>query len=114
MPNDHVMCLVVWRELYSCLSHSFSKTETQQDQQVDDEIDNMSDELVDGSIAAGNIQHNTPFVMETIQQRVKQLVNAPITSVLTKSSQVLINQSKEETDEHTSIESADNSLHQVA
>jgi len=108
------MCLVVWRELYSCLSHSFhdnSKTETQQDQQID-EIDNMSDKLEDGSFAAANIQHSTPFVMETIQRRVKQLVNTPISSV-SSDSQVMVNQSKEETDDHTSMESADNSLHQV-
>jgi len=114
MPNNHVICLVVWRELYSCLSHNFhdnSKLDSKQDQQIGDEKDNASDELDDGSL---NIQHSMPFVMETIQQRVKQLVNNPVSSISSKGSQVLINQSKKESGDHTSMEPADNSLHQVS
>ena len=117
MPNDHVMCLVVWRELYSSLSHSFhdnSKPVSKQDQQVDDEIDNMSDDLEDTSlVATNNIQHSAPFVMETIQQRVKQLVITPNSAVSSKDSQILSNQLKEEIADHTPMESADDSLHQV-
>jgi len=113
MPNDHVMCLVVWRELYSSLCHSFycnSKLVSKQDQQDGDEID---DELQEDKLAAANIQYGTPFTMEAIQQRVDELVNTTLSSVSSTNSQALISQLKEETTDHTSMDPVNSSLHQV-
>ena len=118
MPNDHVMCFKVWNELYSCLTHDYH------DDQID-HVDMVANHMQDDfsyhgyndDITNEHLSHDihcsSPFTMDTIQQRLQDLLYHPEEEKLSLNlNPSLANQ--EAVDDHTSIE-ADNveNQHQV-
>lgn len=108
MPNDHVMCFKVWNELYSCLTHDYHDNQIDHvnvvtnHMQDDFSYHGYNDDITDGHLSH-DIHRSSPFTMDTIQQRLQDLLYHPEEEKLSVDlNPSLANQ--EVVDDHTSIE----------
>lgn len=118
MPNDHVMCFMVWNELYSCLTHDYH--DNHQTNTVSNCVQNNAsyhsyNDSTDGSQpSAHNMQYSNPFTMDTIQERLQYLLCQPEAEEhLSSVNQLLTNQETADNHTPTETDNTTDNQHQV-
>lgn len=117
MPNDHVMCFKLWNELYSYLIQDSpdDQTDTISNYNQDDDTGyhGYSDDHTDGEHSSHNIQYSSSFTMDTIQQRLQDLLHHSKSEEQLSPSSDLDSANQETADEHTPTETNMDNQHQV-